>query len=113
MVRAGLLRHRVVIQTLSTAKDAIGGDAETWTRLATVWAEVKPLSAREALEAQRMTSTASHFITVRYRDDLAPNMRVVWRGRTFEISQVENLDGRDEAIRLWCSEVQALAGAVA
>lgn len=112
-MRAGLLRHRVVIQTATATKDSIGGDVETWATLAEVWGEVRPLSGREALEAQRITSTASHFITIRYRADVTALMRVVWRGRVFEISQVQNTDGRDTSLVLWCSEIQGLVGQVA
>jgi len=112
-VRAGLLRHRVVIQRATLTKDSVGGDVESWGTLAEVWGEVRPLSGREALEAQRITSTASHFITIRYRTDVTPLMRVVWRGRTFEISQVQNADGRDVMLVLWCSEMQGLVGQVA
>ena len=113
MVRAGQLRHRVAIQRLTLTKDAIGGDVQTPSTVATVWGAVRPVSGREALEGQRLASTASHFITIRYRPDVTPQMRAVWRGRTFEISQVENTDTRDEQLVLWCTEVQGQIGAVA
>lgn len=112
-MRAGLLRQRVVIQRETVTKDALGGDVQTWSTLTTVWAEVRPLSGREAIEAGRISSTANVWITVRYRDDITPLMRVIWRGRTFEINQIENQGAGDVVLVLWCSEVQGLVGQVA
>ncbi len=113
MVRAGILRHRVTIQRATSTKDALGGDVLTWATLATVWAEVRPLSGREAIEAGRISSTANVWITIRYRDDVTPLMRVSWRGRVFEINQIENQGTADVALVLWCTEVQGLVGQVA
>lgn len=112
-MRAGLLRHRLVIQRAVETKDTLGGDVQTWATLATVWGQVRPLSGREAYESQRVTTTASHFMTIRYREDIAPQMRVVWHGRTFEITFIENTDGRDRALVLWVTEMQGLIGQVA
>lgn len=112
-MRAGDLRHRVTLQRVATTKDALGGDVQTWSTLATVWAAVKPLSGREAFEAQRVTSTASLFLSIRYREDVTPAMRAVWHGRTFEITHVENVSGRNVELVLWLEEMQAQTGQVA
>lgn len=117
---AGRLDKLITILRPVTSKDAVGGDAVTWTTAASVVASrlpaaVRGLSGREALEAQRMASTATTFVTIRYRTDIDTTMRVVYRGRTLEISYVQNDDraGRDVALVLWCSEVGAQIGAVA
>lgn len=112
-MRAGLMRHRLVIQRPVLTKDAVGGDVQTWPTFVTVWGQVRPLSGREAYEGQRVTTTASHFMTIRYRDDITPQMRVVWHGRTFEITFIENQDGRNRSLVLWVTEMQGLVGQVA
>lgn len=112
-MRSGNLRHRVVLQRATLTKDAVGGDVQTWSTLDTVWASVRPLSGREAFEGQRVTATGSHYLTIRYRDDVTVGMRAVWHGRTFEITFVENTDGRNQQLVLWGTEMQGLIGEVA
>lgn len=114
------MRERVTIQRATVTKDALGGDVETWAALyQSVPAEVRYLSGREALEAQRISATASLFVTIRYRRDISTGMRLVWEqhGKTFEIALIENKSDAfghlDTALVLWCAEVQGQIGQVA
>jgi len=83
---AGRLRHRVLIEQYVLAVDS-NGDAiqdtntgETtgsWQELATVWAAIEPLSAREFLAAQAMQSKIEAKIVIRHRMGLNAAMRLV------------------------------------
>ncbi|WP_395585520.1 head-tail adaptor protein, partial [Pseudomonas syringae group genomosp. 7] len=46
-VASGTLRHRVLIQQQVTTRDSDGIEQTSWVDVATVWASVEPLSARE------------------------------------------------------------------
>ena len=77
MLSAGKLRHRVVIQEArETQNQNTGAMNVAWVDVATVWAAIEPLSAREFVTAQTEVSRASARITIRYRDDVTAKHRV-------------------------------------
>lgn len=74
---AGRLRHRVVIQYPVEVQDqTTGAIDEQWANLATVWAAIEPLSAREFIAAQAEQSKVSARIVIRQRSDVDATMRV-------------------------------------
>lgn len=107
----GELRDRVTLQVKSTAPDGQGGRAVTWGALATVWAAVVPLSARERLAAAAIGAQQLYTVVIRYRDDVVPSMRLTWTpyrlaAKTFEIHGVQPHGAGGRAfLRLDCSEV--------
>lgn len=77
MLQAGKLRHRVVIQKQIESQDQnTGAVVVTWDDVATVWASVDPLSAKEFIAAQQEDSKVSARITIRYRSDVTAKMRL-------------------------------------
>lgn len=85
-VGAGSLRHQVVIQKPKvTQNPQTGGMGKTWEPVATVWADVTPMSAREFIAASAEQSEVRGRMTIRYRDDVDATMRVVHRGRYYAI----------------------------
>lgn len=85
-IEAGRLRHRVRIEQLSYLLDSHGDqyqDPETgesrpqWVEVATVWAAIEPLSAREFIAAQSTQSQITARIVIRHRDGLDASMRLV------------------------------------
>jgi SPP1 family predicted phage head-tail adaptor len=81
------------ITTLFTS-DAQGGTTQSWWTLATVWAQVKALSATERVSLGGIAATADYIGKIYYRQDVKPTMRVSWTpylgsARTLEIHGVE------------------------
>lgn len=77
MIQAGKLRHRVVIQSPVETQDQNDGSVIVqWEDIATVWASIEPLSAKEFIAAQSETSQITTRITVRYRSDITAKMRL-------------------------------------
>lgn len=100
----GRMRHRMTIEYASRNPDGGGGADETWTTLAEVWADLRPLSGGERLAADGLAGTISHEITMRYRADVRPSMRFRFGSRIFEISAVIDLDERRRRQRCQCTE---------
>lgn len=85
-IEAGRLRHRVRIEQLQYLLDSHGDayqDPDTgetrqeWVEVATVWAAVEPVSAREFIQSQATQAQVSARIIIRYRDGLDSSMRLV------------------------------------
>lgn len=86
MIDSGKLRHRVRIERHAEQVDSFGqviqdpstGQvARSWEEVATVWAAIEPLSAKEFIQSQAVQSQVSARITIRYRTGVDASMRLV------------------------------------
>lgn len=103
-MRAGLLRHRVTIQTRSESFDDFGELDFSWSNSATVWASIEPLGGSELISARQAGSVVTHKITARHKSGVVPKDRITHAGRTFEISSVRNYRERDISLEMMCRE---------
>lgn len=88
-MRAGRLRHRVTIEQPTTTQDPNTGEqVPGWAAVATVWASVEPLSAREFIAAGAGQSSVSARVMMRYRSDVTAGMRLTYRGKVYNIKGV-------------------------
>ena len=107
-MRAGSLsHHRVVIERRVGDIDSEGNPTTDWTPLATVWAGVEPLSARQTLVALGQETRVSHQVTLRYRAGVDQNARVRFQDRILEIASVIDTGERHEELVLLCNELEA------
>ncbi len=104
-MQSGKLRHRVEVQTNTTAPDTTGQPVDSWAVTATVRAAINPLSGNELLIAQQVTPQVTHEIILRHRA-LTAAQRLVESGgtRTFEILRVMNINERNHELRVLCVE---------
>ena len=85
-MQAGKLRHMVTLQEPVKEQNPITGAViNTWRDVATIWAEVAALSAREFIAAQASQGEVTTRITVRYREDVTRKYRILFRGRVYNI----------------------------
>ncbi|HRJ40835.1 MAG TPA: phage head closure protein [Caldilineaceae bacterium] len=90
-MRTGELNERIVIQSKSVARNSVGEEIPTWSTLTTVWAKVRMASATERFQpdSDQVQATGFWDVTLRYRSDITPLMRLQWRGKTLNIAQVD------------------------
>lgn len=81
----GSLSERVTIEQEARTSNGQGGYTTGWSPLATVWAEVIPLSGDEAITAQVERAVARYRVSIRRRDDVTAKHRLIWRGQTLAI----------------------------
>lgn len=96
------MRERVTIEQETATPDGYGGYANTWATVATVWAKVEPLSGREQIEADKLQGVVNTRVTIRYRSDVVPGMRLVWGSRNYNIRAVISEEERDRFLQLTC-----------
>jgi len=107
----GAMSYRVTLLQKTRTTDAQGGAVVTWATLAVVWAALEPMRVSERLQAGMMGSQLDYRLTMHYRADVTPAMRVSWTPngatapRTLEIRGVHLFDGKPERLVLECSEV--------
>lgn len=98
----GKLRHRLTIQQSVRSDDSGGGATLVWTDIDEVWGAIEAISGQENLEAGRISGKVVYRITLRYRDDLAPEMRLLSGSEVFEILSVQDEDGRRRFLTCKC-----------
>ena len=103
-MRSGMLRHRVTIEQKVPTRDTFGGEVETWTLVATVWASVEPLQGREYLAARQLQAELTTRIRIRRRTGILPQMRVVWGSHTYDIQAVIEPESGRRELQLMCTE---------
>lgn len=79
------LRHRIVIQTLTLTPNDSGGQTESWSTFATVWASIKPKIIKEVNFGQRIEPRIMQEIVIRYLAGVDTKMRISFDSRIFEI----------------------------
>ncbi len=103
-MRAGTLRHRMVIQKPDDAASGWNtpslGIERTWSTYATVWARIEPESGSESLDTGTKKNQAQirHKITIRYIRGLRPSMRGTFEGRILQFKSIMNIEERNREL---------------
>lgn len=100
MTGAGDLRHAVRFQESVQTADGSGGYTAVWQDIATHaadFAEIKVLSAAAQLAYGQLQTVVTHRLRVRFRQDVAPRMRVVTAEGVYDIVAVIDREG----LRAW------------
>lgn len=101
-VQAGRLRSKLVLQAPTDAQSGMGAVTKTWAAEADIYAEIKPVTAKEAVSGDQVTQQVTHIIRTRYIPSVAftPSKRLVYGTRVFNITKVINAQERDTLIEL-------------
>lgn len=94
---AGKLDQRVVFERYDKIEDGMGGFAEDWKVLNTVWARVVPLSGRERDVAQQLNAMRNYRIQVRrtmQTGQLTEADRIRWNGKRLNIHFIADKGSR-------------------
>jgi len=105
-IAAAKLSERVTFQQKGVTKNAIGEEVVTWSDVATVWAEVRPVRGGEFYAANQMQQTLDLRVFVRARSGLSPDYRLLWRSVPYDITGI--IPGTDKYAGL--IEVTAING---
>lgn len=107
-MRVGLLDKRVILQSPAGSRDAVGERVTTWTDVATVWAQINPLSVKEQIAAAQSRGSITHKIMIRYSAEVSAvthAWRVTYGARVFTVDgPARNINERDRYIELICTE---------
>ena len=103
-MRAGRLRHKVVIEQPTEAQGASGATTKTWSTFATTKASITPMTGSEGMAAKERQATVTHEIKIRWMDGIKTTMRVFYDSRYFYIKSSLIMNERGREINLICLE---------
>lgn len=96
-MRSARLDRRITIQRATYTQNGLGEQIPTWNTLATVWAEVMPVSDGERIRAMEVSAEITTRFRIRYSSTVAsvnPKDRVAYDGRVYDIVGVKELGRR-------------------
>jgi len=103
-VRAGQLRHRVVINQATYTRNTTGERIASTPTTTTVWAAIERIAGNEKYEANRVVIESTHLITIRYFAGLSTEDTITWNGKTYEIVAMPDFDELHHMQALECKE---------
>lgn len=109
---AGKLNRWIDIEQRADGHDEAGGPIDVWTLFKGAWSQPKTQSgmsvaANASQEGSLGRSLAVYSFRIRYDDTIDANMRVVYRGRYYNIRRVAH----DEELQDWTDLICEVGGA--
>lgn len=101
----GDMRHRITLQKKVDVTDADGFTTQQWQDVATVWAAVENLHGREYWEAASVQAENTVKFTIRFRPDVEQTMRILFKGKVYNILSIDNIKYRNEFIEIKAREL--------
>jgi SPP1 family predicted phage head-tail adaptor len=93
-MRAGTMIDRVTLQRWTPDNDPKWGPTPGWSDIAELWANVTPVSGTEKPDGAGVQTTITHRVRMRYREDITPKDRLVYRSRVLDLLSVIDVDGQ-------------------
>jgi SPP1 family predicted phage head-tail adaptor len=104
----GELRWRIAVERDAFAPDDLGQLIATPAAAGTYWGKIVTLAGREAVNAKQVKAETSHRVTLRWPGasaTITPKDRLTYKGRTFQVLWIDNLDERNRQLDVYCQEV--------
>jgi SPP1 family predicted phage head-tail adaptor len=102
------MRHYLRLRIPITVDDGAGGQDVTWTNGPKLWADIRPVSAREQAIAGAVQTIATHRLMTHY-DERITGLRRLERiaptGPNLQILGVRDPDGKQWRMEVDCAEV--------
>lgn len=104
---AGKYNRRISIYKVTKDKDAAGFPADVKTLVMQPYAEVVTTKGYTLIQNNTDFEKALTRFTIRYPAETAINydMRIEYRGKTYSIEYINNVDEANEELELQCKEV--------
>ena len=98
------LNHRIDIEQREAGEDELGQPIESWSLVASVWANVRHLSGVSAIKAGADVSVVQASIRIRHRAGIDAGMRVTHAWAHYDVQAVLP-DGKRQYVDLVCRMV--------
>jgi SPP1 family predicted phage head-tail adaptor len=101
-ITASKLNRKVELYRLEKTPTPTGGFAQSWVKVADLWAAIKNMSGTELVRADQLGATAYSDFTIRYRANINEMMKFVYRGTDYQIRHINNLEEADKWLVVKC-----------
>lgn len=106
MINAGKYNRRIAIYKVTQGKDSAGFNLDTETLILQPYAEVKTTKGFTLIANNTDYEKALTRFTIRYpQTPITRDMLIKFRGKTYTIEYINNIDAANVELELQCKEV--------
>ena len=95
-MRSAQLDREVRLERRHPETDSEGQVVDRWSTVATVWARMEQLGGSRGLGKEQWVADGDVRFTIRWRDDVTTQDRIVYGGREYEIVTTAEVGRRQE-----------------
>ena len=104
-VEIGELKHRITLKVFSSTFSENGFEMQTWENYKTVWAAISNLHGREYFAAAAVQAEKTVKFTIRYISGVDETMRILFNGKAYNITSIDNIKYKNRFIEIKAMEV--------
>lgn len=101
------LKHRLTFQSFTTTVNDNGFEVEEWVDFKTVWAAITNLHGREYFAAAAVKVENTVKFTIRYIEGIDEGMRMLFKGKQYNISSIDNIKYANKYLEIKALEVDS------
>ncbi len=106
-VEIGTLKHRITLQKPVHVVNPNGFEEQSWQDVKTLWAAASNLHGREYYAAAAVQAENTLKFTIRYLPDINTSMRILFRGKHYSITSIDNIKYQNRYLEIKAQEVSA------
>lgn len=95
MYRIGQLEHRITIERAEKEGDGAGGSELISRPVISCWAYMRQLSAKESVQAEKLTASSSCIFAIRNRLDIQESDTIIFKNEKYNIRIIPPRNFRD------------------
>ena len=95
----------ITIMLFTTVVNENGFEVETWIDFKTLWAAVTNLHGREYFAAAAVKAENTVKFTIRYINGIDESMRILFKGKQYNVSSIDNIKYANKFIEIKAMEV--------
>ena len=103
-MRAGDLRHRLILQQPVESTSDFGETVISYETVDTVWGAVEPNTGKRYFEAMQANSEVQGAVRLRYRSDIEATWRILYGSRVLQIVSIVNPQERNRELLVYYKE---------
>ncbi|HZK53575.1 MAG TPA: phage head closure protein [Desulfosporosinus sp.] len=102
---SGLI-NRIEIQNYIRAENEVGEAVKQWQSYVKLWSTFYNSSVKDQLKAGKDSASIVYEIVIRYRNDIDTKMRVVYKGKNYNIDHVVDWKEQHIETHLFCTLIE-------
>ena len=108
-MQSGKLWQEIEVQQRDQTINGIGESVANWVTYSFKYCEINFLSGSETMIQDQVNSLLTSEITIRFDGGMRSTMRIVYKGRFYNIDDINNVDERDKKMILSCTRQESKA----
>ncbi|MGL5150315.1 MAG: phage head closure protein [Clostridium sp.] len=105
VINPGEFKHLITFQKLVNTKNSYGETTNNWKDIITSRCAIYPISGKELLAAESVSSEVTHKINMRFARGISHDMRIKFNNRVFSIISIINFQEKNKLLQIIAKEL--------